>query len=81
MATFLITIDRSLCSGFGACADFAPDLVELGADGVAAARVGRSGRSPRPRPREHVPDGGHRRRRRRDRPRGGVTWMHATAPS
>jgi ferredoxin len=42
MATFVITIDRSLCSGFGACADFAPDLVELGADGVAAARVGRS---------------------------------------
>jgi ferredoxin len=40
--TYRIVIDRSLCSGFGACADLAPDLVELGPDGIAAARVGRS---------------------------------------
>jgi ferredoxin len=40
--TYRIVIDRSLCSGFGACADLAPDLVELGSDGIAAARLGSS---------------------------------------
>jgi ferredoxin len=39
---YRIVIDRSLCSGFGACADLAPDLVELGPDGIAVARVGTS---------------------------------------
>ena len=38
--SYRIVIDRSLCSGFGACADLAPHLVELGPDGRAAARVG-----------------------------------------
>jgi ferredoxin len=40
--TYRITIDRSLCSGFGACAELAPELVELDASGVAAAREGES---------------------------------------
>jgi ferredoxin len=40
--SYRIVIDRNLCSGFGACADIAPDLVELGPDGIAAARVGTS---------------------------------------
>jgi len=40
--TYKIVIDRSLCSGFGSCADLAPDLFEVGPDGVAAARVGES---------------------------------------
>jgi ferredoxin len=42
MPVFKIVIDRDLCSGFGACAELAPDLVRLGPDGIAAARVGNS---------------------------------------
>jgi ferredoxin len=30
-----IQIDRSLCSGFGSCADLAPRSVRLGPDGLA----------------------------------------------
>ena len=37
-----ITIDRSLCSGFGTCAELAPDVFELDSGGTATARVGRS---------------------------------------
>ena len=35
-----IVIDRSLCSGFGACAELAPELFEVDDSGVAALRVG-----------------------------------------
>jgi ferredoxin len=37
-----IVIDRSLCSGFGACAELAPEIFELDAGGNASVRVGRS---------------------------------------
>jgi ferredoxin len=37
---YRIQIDRSLCSGFGACAELAPDVIELDASGNAKARVG-----------------------------------------
>lgn len=37
---YRIVIDRSLCSGFGACAELAPDVIELGPDGLASVRVG-----------------------------------------
>jgi ferredoxin len=37
---YRIVIDRSLCSGFGACAELAPSLVELDDSGTARARVG-----------------------------------------
>ena len=37
---YRIQIDRSLCSGFGACAELAPDVIELDASGNATARVG-----------------------------------------
>jgi ferredoxin len=40
MTTYRIIIDRSLCSGFGTCAELAPELFEVGPDGVAATRVG-----------------------------------------
>ena len=40
MSTYKIVIDRSLCSGFGTCAELAPHLFDVGADGVAATRVG-----------------------------------------
>lgn len=36
---YRIEIDRSLCSGYGLCIDAAPELFELGPDGVAIARV------------------------------------------
>jgi ferredoxin len=39
---YRIVIDRSLCSGFGACADLAPDVFELDAGGTATVRVGES---------------------------------------
>jgi len=35
-------IDRSLCSGFGACVELAPDAFELDDGGTATARVGES---------------------------------------
>lgn len=39
---YQIVIDRSLCSGFGACAELAPDIFELDAAGTASVRVGES---------------------------------------
>ena len=42
MSTYKIVIDRSLCSGFGACAELAPEIFQLGADGLAETRVGTS---------------------------------------
>ena len=39
---YKIVIDRSLCSGFGACAELAPEIFELDAGGSASARVGES---------------------------------------
>jgi ferredoxin len=39
---YRIVIDRSLCSGFGACAELAPEIFELEPGGVASARVGDS---------------------------------------
>jgi ferredoxin len=40
MSTHRIVIDRSLCSGFGTCAELAPDLFDIGDDGIAASRRG-----------------------------------------
>jgi ferredoxin len=37
---YRIQIDRSLCSGFGVCAELAPDVVTVGPDGIAAIRTG-----------------------------------------
>ena len=37
---YRIEIDRSLCSGFGICAELAPDVVEVGKDGIATLRTG-----------------------------------------
>jgi ferredoxin len=39
---YRIQIDRSLCSGFGACAELAPDIFELDAGGTATVRSGQS---------------------------------------
>ena len=39
---YRIEIDRSLCSGFGACAELAPDVFEVDAGGTASLRVGES---------------------------------------
>ena len=39
---YSIVIDGSLCSGFGDCADLAPDVFELGSSGKATVRVGMS---------------------------------------
>jgi ferredoxin len=37
---YRVEIDRSLCSGFGICAELAPEVIEVGKDGLAAVRVG-----------------------------------------
>jgi ferredoxin len=39
---FRIVIDGSICSGFGDCADLAPDVFELDAHGKALLRTGTS---------------------------------------
>ena len=39
---YRIVIDRSLCSGFGSCAELAPEVFELDGEGLAAVRVGTS---------------------------------------
>jgi ferredoxin len=39
---YRIVIDGSLCSGFGDCADLAPDVFELDSHGKALLRVGTS---------------------------------------
>jgi ferredoxin len=35
---YRISIDRSLCNGYGVCEALAPDVFELGADGLAVPR-------------------------------------------
>lgn len=37
---YRISIDRSLCSGYGVCESLAPDVFELGDDGLAVLRTG-----------------------------------------
>lgn len=39
---YRILIDRSLCSGFGACAELAPDVFEVDREGLVSLRVGTS---------------------------------------
>jgi ferredoxin len=40
---YRIVIDRSLCSGFGACAELAPDTFEVDDGGLVSLRVGTTG--------------------------------------
>lgn len=37
-----IVIDRSLCSGFGACAELAPEVFDVDDGGLVSIRVGQS---------------------------------------
>ena len=37
---YRIQIDRSLCSGFGVCAELAPGIIAVGRDGLAELRAG-----------------------------------------
>jgi ferredoxin len=37
---YRIEIDRSLCSGFGSCAEHAPHALSIGADGLASPTDG-----------------------------------------
>lgn len=37
---YRISIDRSLCNGYGMCEAVAPDVFELGDDGLAVLRAG-----------------------------------------
>lgn len=39
---YTIVIDRSLCSGFGSCAETAPDVFEVDGEGLVSLRVGTS---------------------------------------
>jgi ferredoxin len=42
MSTYRIHIDRTLCSGFGSCAELAPEAFEVGPDGLAIALIGQT---------------------------------------
>jgi ferredoxin len=35
--SYHLVIDRAACSGFGSCVDSAPDIFEMGGDGIATA--------------------------------------------
>jgi ferredoxin len=39
---YRITIDRSLCSGFGTCAELAPEIFEVDRGGTVSLRTGTS---------------------------------------
>lgn len=39
MPHYRITIDRSLCSGFGSCVESSPDVFRLDGEGVATVLV------------------------------------------
>jgi ferredoxin len=39
---YRIAIDRSLCSGFGACAELAPEVFEVDRGGLVSLRIGTS---------------------------------------
>ena len=39
---YRIVIDRSLCSGFGSCAELAPEIFEVDGGGLVSLRVGSS---------------------------------------
>jgi ferredoxin len=40
MALYRVTVDRSLCSGFGACVDASPDVFRLDGSSIAVVSVG-----------------------------------------
>jgi ferredoxin len=39
---YRIVVDRSLCSGFGSCAELAPDVFEVDGEGLVSLRTGTS---------------------------------------
>ena len=39
---YRIVIDRSLCSGFGSCAELGPEIFEVDGGGLVSLRVGSS---------------------------------------
>lgn len=39
MSLYRVSIDRSLCSGFGACVDASPNLFQLDGSGLALVSV------------------------------------------
>ena len=39
---YRIVIDRSLCSGFGSCAELAPEIFEVDGGGLVSLRIGSS---------------------------------------
>jgi ferredoxin len=39
---YRIVIDRTLCSGFGSCAELAPDVFEVDRGGLVSLRTGTS---------------------------------------
>ena len=60
---YRIVIDRSLCSGFGACAELAPDIFELDGERHRVAPRRRQRRPGRARRGRGLPDGRDHRRR------------------
>ena len=54
---YKIQIDQSLCSGFGTCAELAPEIFELDGSGTATVRRGESDDPDRARSGRGLPDG------------------------
>ena len=61
MSTYIVKIDRSLCSGFGSCVREAPEVIALDDDGLATLRVVESTDDERARRCRVVPHGRHHR--------------------
>lgn len=40
MSTYIVEVDRSLCSGLAACVEVSPDVFFLDKSGIASLRVG-----------------------------------------
>ena len=80
MTTYRITIDPSLCSGFGSCVELAPEAFELGPDGIATPSVTRPTTRMWSKPRRTCPMGAitvEPSRRRRHDSRGRVLIVGA----
>ena len=75
MSTYLIEIDRSLCSGFGSCVKEAPGIFALDGRRCCHASSRRNRRRGGARRSRLVPDGGNRRLRAGDRRAGSMNGV------
>ena len=73
MALYRVEIDRSLCAGYGICADLAPHVIELDDRSEATLLAAETDDRRRPRCGSRMPDGRNPRLPRRERQTSGIT--------